>query len=280
MSRAGVTKIEVTVVLVVLFVLVLLILPAIQQAREAARRSSCKNNLKSLGLAIHNYHDVYKGFPPGCAGPHSLAVDKQWSYLPDLGYYLQHYGDIQADKSLAWDDPAHRPFTLHIWLNGVEEGENEIDVKLHPPMGTLCPSDPRKFEIYGQPHTSYAGVLGIGPEAGFLERDNPRAGVWAYEAQTSLDDIAGGTSETLMLCESMSHTGCWLACGSATLREIDPQDTPYLSSSDHTRPFGSAHTGGAQAVLADGSVRFISETIDPQVFKALCTIAEENIYME
>lgn len=273
MSRTGVTKTEVMIVIVVIVVLVMLILPAIQQSREAARRSMCKNNLKQLGLAYHNYHDIFGTFPYGCVGSRELPVEKRWNYLPFIGNLIEQYGTPQANLDLAWDAPEQRPYILHTWSNGPP---TYYDIELVQPHVLNCPSDPRIERFYGQPHTSYAGVLGIGPEAGFLERDDPRAGVWAYESQTTLDDITDGTSETLMLCESMSHTDCWLACGSATLREIDSQETPYLSSSDHTRPFGSAHTGGAQAVITDGSVRFISETIDPEVFQPLSTIAGEE----
>jgi prepilin-type processing-associated H-X9-DG protein len=271
MSRSGLTKSEVGITLAVVMILIVLILPAIEQSREAARRSTCKNNLHSLGLALYNYHDVHKGFPPGCAGPHSFPVDRQWSYAPFLHPYLAKLGYPLANISLAWDDPGQQPY------------QQESTDEMRPTPGPLkqwieyrCPSDPRQFELYGQPHISYAGVLGINPEAGFLERNNPRAGLWAYESQTDQDDVIDGKTQTLMLCESMSHTGCWLACGSATLREIDPQDTPYLSASDFNRPYGSSHTGGAQALLADGSVRFFNEDINPQVFKALCTIAGEE----
>jgi type II secretory pathway pseudopilin PulG len=269
-SRSGITKIEVTVVTAVVLGLAVLILPAIQAAREAARRSECKNHLRSLGLAYDNYYSTYDAFPYGCVGSEALPVDKRWSSVPSIGNYIMHYGIPEADLNLAWDDPAQRPYILHTWSNGPYE---QYDIELVQPMHLICPSDPRTDRYYGQRHISYVGVLGIGPDAGFVERNDTRAGMWAYEAQTRRDDVADGLGHTLMFCESLSHTGCWLACGSATLRELDLNDQPHLSSTDKSRPFGSAHHGGGQGVLTDGSVRFISEEIDLQIFEALCTIA-------
>ncbi|MBD3674222.1 MAG: DUF1559 domain-containing protein [Planctomycetaceae bacterium] len=262
--RSGVTRTGCVVLLFIGLLLVILILPAIQQSREAARRSTCKNNLKSLGLAIHNYHDTYRGFPTGCRGPHGTPPETQWSYAPFLQPFLAKLHVVQADFTRPWDAPEQRPYK-----DGMGALWQWVEFK--------CPSDPRTFEIYGQPHTSYVGMLGVGSEAGFLPRDDPNAGFWAYEQQTTFDDITDGTTHTLCLLESMQNTGCWLSCGSPTLQELSVDKKPYVSGAlDDQGQFGSAHTGGCQAVFADGSVRFIGSNIDPDVFRALCTISGEE----
>ena len=83
-SRRGFTLIELLVVIAIIAILVALLLPAVQQAREAARRSSCKNNMKQLGLALHNYHDVHSCFPPGSFGNANSSRATNWraSILP------------------------------------------------------------------------------------------------------------------------------------------------------------------------------------------------------
>lgn len=247
--------------IIITLVLIALILPAIEQSRETARRSNCKNNLKQLGLALENYQYTFQGFPTGCMGPHGSPPEKQWSYAPFLHPWLAKLTSPQFDLTLPWDSPKHRSYK-----DGMGELRQYNTFK--------CPSDPRTFAIYGQPHTSYIGMTGVGSKAGFLERDDPNAGLWAYEQQTTFDDITDGTAHTLCLLESMQDIGCWLSCGSPTLRELSLVKKPYVSwELDDDGQFGSGHTGGCQAVLADGSVRFISSDIDPDVLQALCTIA-------
>lgn len=265
--RSGITRLEVAVGLGIPLLLVILILPAIQQAREEARRSTCKYNLKQFGLAVENYHDSYRSYPHACMGSGSLPVDRRLSHIPSIGNYLQHYGWPIIDVSLAWDDPAQRPFMISTWTNGPLK---EFDTDLFPPMGLICPSDDRSNLYFGQPHMSYVGVLGVGPDAGVLSRKDAQAGFWSYQELTTSADITDGKNHTLTYVESHTQAGCWLACGSATMRHIDSDDQPYLGPS---RAFGGLHPGGTQGVLADGSVRFISEEVDSEIFSALCTIA-------
>jgi len=263
-DRAGITRTGCVIMMIIVLVLIALIPPAIEQSREAARRSFCKNNLKQLGLAFHNYHDVYRGFPTGCMGPHGSPPETQWSYAPFMHPWLASLTNPQVDRRLPWDSPEQRPYS-----DG--RGTLQQSGAFH------CPSDPRSFEIYGQPHTSYVGMLGVGEEAGFLPRDDPNAGLWAYEQLTTLDDITDGTANTLCLLESIQDIGCWLSCGSPTLRELSLDKKPYVSwEIEDQGQFGSGHTGGCQAVFADGSVRFIRSDIEPDLFRALCTISGEE----
>src|SRR5688500_9373803 len=109
-QRRGFTIIELLVVIAIIGVLTALLLPAVQAAREAARRMACTNNLKNLGLALHHYHDVYRTFPPGAVGP-LTPMFPQYAALKHhgLGTFLLPYLEQQAlgdqyDWSVSWFD--------------------------------------------------------------------------------------------------------------------------------------------------------------------------------
>jgi hypothetical protein len=118
--------------------------------------------------------------------------------------------------------------------------------------------------------TSYVGIAGLGTDSPFLPANHPRAGVFGYDRRTSLADIKDGTANAMMIAETASETGPWLQGGPSTVRGLDPAEQPYLGPG---RQFGGLHGGGAFIALADGSVRWIKESIDPRVFEALSTIA-------
>ncbi|MBI5757906.1 MAG: DUF1559 domain-containing protein, partial [Planctomycetales bacterium] len=158
-------------------ILIALLLPAVQQAREAARRTQCKNNLKQIGLALHNYHDTYQAFPP------AFTVDAQgkplhsWRVLilPFLGE-AGLYNSI--DQSQAWDSPQNAAFQLQM------------------PAVYTCPS-------HGSPGTSnglthYAAIVGA-------------QCVFQGEKTTAMRDITDGTSNTILIGEVSQATISWMS---------------------------------------------------------------------
>ena len=316
-KRYAFTLIELLVVIAIIAVLVSLLLPAVQQAREAARRSACKNNLKQLGLAMHNYHDVYHVFPPGWiganpAGPHTglgspdltgFANGFAWGAMV-LPYIEQGALYDQLEFSLPLTDPANA---------------SSIGVRVSI---FQCPSDPKPdtaavTDSAGNSFTlgtsNYMGVFGIreideceiGSPPNVSATEQCRAeGVFYHNSKVAMRDMTDGTTHTIMLGErttfypnlnnrSNPFYGTWMGLvpnsdeGAERFlchAEHNPnyaleKDSAGLSIGD-PGDFGSSHTGGAQFSLADGSVRFISENIDATTFQHLGQIADGHLIGE
>jgi hypothetical protein len=208
-------------------ILVLMALPAVGDAGPASARTSCKNNLKQLALAMHNYHDVFEMFPPSGAG--QPAVSWRIHLLP----YLESASvAAQYDKNSRWDSTTNSPLQ-----------RTEIDVY-------SCPSRLDNVDSKGRFRTSY--VVPSGPGT-----------IFGTGRGTSIKEIPDGTSNTLMVLEACGTNIIW-----TEPRDMDGTDHdisvngpgPQIGISNSM--MSSWHTGGAQAALADGSVRFISQNIE------------------
>jgi hypothetical protein len=229
-------------------VMVALLLPAVQAAREAARRTESKNHIKQLLLAMHNYHDVHKSFPQGTHPNPGLKPDKRLSWQTDLLPFLEYkpiYDLIDFKK--AWDDPANKMAV-----------DSPLALFINPSLG------PQRAN--GFPVTEYVGMAGVGADGPMLPVTSPRAGVFAYDRVTRLDDIKDGTSNTIAISECNKDLGSWAAGGRATIRSLTKK--PYIDGPDGL----GGHPEGCVMGFADGSVRFISKSIDAQTLEALMTI--------
>jgi prepilin-type processing-associated H-X9-DG protein len=241
---------------------------AIGNARDAAGRAQCINNLKQIGLALHNYHSAYDTFPPGTAWNPNLPPDRRLSWLPLMWGYIEAGPALMIDGSAPWDAAPNRPL--------LARGRNKEDgTEYIIPVGSLvtlqCPGQPETMHPTGLSLTPYVGIAGMGPDAPSLPKTNRRAGVFGYDRATRLEDVQDGTSMTMMAVETAQNNGPWTAGGPATVRGVDPAQRPYLGKG---RPFGGNHRGGGASVLfVDGSVRFVRATIAPRTFEALATIA-------
>ena len=290
----GFTLIELLVVIAIIAILIALLLPAVQQAREAARRTQCKNNMKQLGLALHNYHDVYTTFPSGWVavepgvGPnaHDGLNGAGWGTMV-LPYLDQAPLYNQFDADLAIENPANFSFidnVLPAWQ---------------------CPSDPKpdKWEILEEatgmpfsppvilPAANYIGSFGTeeldgcenapgtAPVAasGQCEGD----GVLYHNSKVRIRDITDGTTNTFIVGERRTDEQMgWYSTWPGMVAGGEEAFQRILGSSDHVPndpaahldDFSSRHEGGAQFVLGDGSVRFISENIDHGLYQSLATI--------
>ncbi len=306
----GFTLIELLVVIAIIAVLIALLLPAVQQAREAARRSQCKNNLKQLGLALHNYHDVHNTFPYREGGTNFSGTDgmnSNWGrgsgMIGMLPYLEQSALFNQIASPLTIGGTTFPAFGPGPWQSAYEPWKAKIPV-------LLCPSD-------GVHYNSQLGLTNYAFSAGDsvnANSTNPR-GVFGLRSRTRIGDIVDGTSNTIMMAErafpsSTNDIGvvkytssvptipndCKNAFNSST-RRYEPADGLYYNGGARWADGGvavsgfttilpanspscqgggdgshesregmysatSKHTGGVQAVMGDGSVRFISDNIN------------------
>ena len=226
-------------------VLVALLLPAVQQAREAARRSQSKNNMKQMGLALHNYHDVFNHFPAGTVKNDDLGVEERLSWMVSILPYMD-----QA------------PLYNQIDMKEGHESATNSPLLMNAILTYMNPSVPA---FPGATH--YVGIGGITEDGPTAKLPSKIAGMFGYDREVSFRDITDGTSNTFMVAESNGSTGAWGQGGSATIRSFTQQ--PYIKGPDG---IGGPAVGGSHFLMGDGSVRFVSENIDPTVVEALSTI--------
>lgn len=306
-ERTGFTLVELLVVIAIIGILIALLLPAVQAAREAARRSQCSNNLKQQMLALHNYHDSFKVFPSGginhlagagITGPHLI----NWS-IAILPFMEQAPLHSQYRMDLVNTDAANAPViqTIVPTYNCPSDPEN---VKLETPA-----SGPRPHAFR---HSSYRGITGYSDNGNcWFDCEQWRTGgcnsthkglLHATGPDVRLDcermgTVKDGTSNTLALGEYYTSTttsrgSFWgytytsYALSSFTWRQPRTFGADYNlclavggagGSNPCKRAFGSMHPGGGQFAIVDGSVRFVSETTQMDLLCYLSTIAgKEN----
>lgn len=279
--RFAFTLVELLVVIAIIGVLVGLLLPAVQSAREASRRVTCKNNLKQIGLAAHMYHSAFRTLPPGWLAhdPATRRPDPEgvpgWGWAARLLPYLEQQ-NVQ-NNLIDWNVAIHDP--LH------EEARQTILQVF------VCPSDPGSLiwelddeddadPLVELPKSNYVGVFGLED----IE-DAPALGegILFFRSKVRFGDIADGLSNTLAIGERSSFIGfsTWLGVvteGEEAMDRIlgicdkppnpNPGEYDELGEMDD---FSSFHTTGTIFCSADGSVHWISENIDRTTYQAWAT---------
>ncbi len=299
-SRAkarGFTLIELLVVIAIIAILIALLLPAVQQAREAARRSQCRNNLKQIGLALHNYHDNYLRFP-SAFGNQSLnsGNGERWGHSQWVAM-LPYYD--QAPLYNQWNFNADHEG----WTGNQTAATNANLPVLKCPSSPLPERSPSNF-----PLAHYFGLQGAVTFGQFTDTTglNDQTANWGYTsgrgmivwAGTGIAKCTDGTSNTLIEAEIShfvfdaagnkddrrpSRRWSWAMGGltgwrdwapaTCTVTTRYPPNSKVLGqnglvwpgwddASGSNCPFTSAHTGGVHGLLADGAVKFISDNID------------------
>jgi prepilin-type N-terminal cleavage/methylation domain-containing protein/prepilin-type processing-associated H-X9-DG protein len=294
--RRGFTLIELLVVIAIIAVLIALLVPAVQKVREAADRTQCSNNLKQLSLAMHNYENVYQAFPPGRT---KESPRHSWSafMLP----FIEQDNVFKLYKiNLDWDNPAN-----------YEAVQTQLAVFNCP---STLPGERTDDTVTAKPACGdYSTISGVKPwvaincfgSALHGNDSDPRLlGALVIDQRTRILDIIDGTSNTIMIAEDAGRPNLYIsgnALGDPAIagwKEGGWADPNAPFQIDGSNPDGSIigpcplncsnnsevysfHPGGANVSFADGSVRFLLNTIDLCLLAKLSTraggVAEEVI---
>ncbi len=293
--RCAFTLVELLVVMAIIAVLIGLLLPAVQRVREAANRTSCVSNLHNIGLALHNFENSFKAFPPGTViGPFApMGVPARtthgcWPFL--LPYLEQQALAAQYRRELTWSDPANQPAVLtHLKVLQCRSAEeNRVGFA----------------SVAGQAQGAcidYGPMKGVSPVLANRELIDPVGsyqGAMPNNYMVRMADILDGTANTVLVAESAGRPKRWemgryvsgpVSGGGPWASAENRVEVWGVTPPNMTRPGPCAincsneqevysfHSGGANILFADGGVRFIRADIDIRIFARLVTRAGGEI---
>ena len=292
-NRTGFTLVELLVVIAIIGILIAMLLPAVQAAREAARRMQCLNNLRQMGLAMHNYHSSHNSFPPGVIGtrldttrPNATAADR--NAQKQIAWNVFILPQLEQDfvfEKFRWDKKFDQSYN-------VEATSYVISAFLCPSTATVADDRKGNRTAAGRGACDYGGIYGSGsPPTGGITFEAPYGGVLGWlggkdssgnpcnrsncpvrgkDYAVSISMITDGTSNTITVGENTgrgdSLQGAW-----ADGENIFHQQGPINVSQGNE--LWSDHPGGVNAACADGSAQFLSEEMDQLILDAVCTRA-------
>jgi prepilin-type N-terminal cleavage/methylation domain-containing protein/prepilin-type processing-associated H-X9-DG protein len=253
-SSFGFTLVELLVVIAIIGALAGLLLAAVQKARESANRAVCTNNLRQIGIALHSYHNVHNTFPPGGIEwrPAGDFSKRQLAWCAFLLPYLEQQNVYRKlDLSKAFDAPQN-----------AQGAATVLDI-------FLCPSKPRgspdDYLWDGRGVTDYGGIFG----QALIGQNNPHNGTMLFDKPIRLSMITDGASHTVMISEDTQRKdGQWINAMNLFDVAMPINQGPVYDPDIH-----SEHPGGANGLFADGSVRFLRQTMDIRILAAIVTRA-------
>jgi prepilin-type N-terminal cleavage/methylation domain-containing protein/prepilin-type processing-associated H-X9-DG protein len=287
--RKAFTLVELLVVIAIIGLLVALLLPAIQAARESARRTQCKNNLKQIGLALHNYESARKEFPPGfisaAATKNGPGTGPGWGWAAHILPHMEE-SSLNIDLKRSITDPIHD------------------QTRVTSLASFRCPSDAVELPVFPVTgagggtltQVAFANYVGVGGTFEVSVYPDEGTGTFLRNQGIAIKQIPDGTSHTIMVSERASRQSpqtTWV--GAVTNAEVPPKNPAYdiegppvlvLTNTgtaadgrvpnnplDHVEDSNSAHPQGVNVMFADGSIQSINNDIDPEVWVAIGTRA-------
>ena len=287
--KNGFTLIELLVVIAIIAILIALLLPAVQQAREAARRSTCKNNLKQIGIAMHNYNSAHRTLPPGYIDDDPAANVSNHNLLGWGVMILPFIEQSALYNSIGSVGGFNNNWTT---ITEMTTGTTAVPVPYSRVVLSpyICPSDPMKginSDVGNYGKSNYTGVAGNTYKSSGTTKPT---GTFYDNSHVTFRDFTDGLSNTIIIGErgtaGVKNGTIWIGNYSDgsyyTQNAITSPTSAYygINGTAGSWNFTSSHTGGVHFLLGDGSVRFISENVYLGTYGNLGYISDGNVLGE